>query len=404
MRLSRFFTLLLTLAAFIPLAAAQDAPSPQALCDAAAPAAQTMMQFEAAEDVLQPAVDYRAILCTSAGAIAVDLFEAFTPVTVNNFVFLAQQGYYDSSSFHRVIPDFMAQGGDPTGSGRGGPGYQFGDEPVGFLTFDRPGLLAMANAGPGTNGSQFFITTVPTPHLNFKHTIFGDVLQGQAVVEALRERDPATATEVGETLHTVLILSEPASESASAPAEAVAAAFDAFSGSMPPTLPANADASGTFSPEQLAAALAADLQEEFAAFAAEQGLRYRQRVEIENAACDSNIYFSAIGYQVDVYASAAGASAALNAELTERIFESRGYQRADGDSISYRREQPTCAGDPGEHTTLLYAYGRYLVAIDVLIATQILQEAGLSAEVVLVNLAQQIEPTFAEIYRPELRA
>ena len=87
----------------------------------------------------------------------------------------------------------MAQGGDPTGTGRGGPGYQFKDEPVGFLTFDRPGLLAMANAGPGTNGSQFFITTAPTPHLNYKHTIFGDVLVGQDVVEAIRERDPNAA-------------------------------------------------------------------------------------------------------------------------------------------------------------------------------------------------------------------
>ena len=127
---------------------------------------------------------------------------------MNNFVFLAGQSYFDSTTFHRVIPDFMVQGGDPTGTGRGGPGYRFEDEPVGFLIFDRPGLLAMANAGPGTNGSQFFITTVPTPHLNRKHTIFGDVLLGQDIVEAIRERDPSTASESGETLHTVLIITD----------------------------------------------------------------------------------------------------------------------------------------------------------------------------------------------------
>ena len=192
----------------VTLSTAQDAPSPQELCDAAESAELTMMQFSAAEDVLEPEADYRAILCTSAGAIYVDLYESLTPQTVNNFVFLAGQGYYDSTTFHRVIPDFMAQGGDPTGSGSGGPGYQFQDEPVGFLTFDRPGLLAMANAGPGTNGSQFFITTAPTPHLNYKHTIFGDVLVGQDIVVAIRERDPATASDEGETIHTVLIITD----------------------------------------------------------------------------------------------------------------------------------------------------------------------------------------------------
>ena len=137
------------------------------------------------------------------------LYDEFTDITVNNFVFLAQQGYYDSTTFHRVIPDFMAQGGDPTGTGRGGPGYRFADETAGHLTFDRP-LLAMANAGPGTNGSQFFITTAPTPHLNGKHTIFGDVLIGQDVVEAIRERDPQTALNRARRCNTVLIITDPA--------------------------------------------------------------------------------------------------------------------------------------------------------------------------------------------------
>ena len=235
------------------LALAQDTQSPQALCDAADPADLTTMQFAAAEDALEADIDYRAILCTAAGAIYVDLYEQLTPITVNNFVFLAQQGYYDNTTFHRVIPNFMAQAGDPTATGRGGPGYQFGDEPVSFLTFDRPGLLAMANAGPGTNGSQFFITTAPTPHLNYKHTIFGDVLLGEANVTAIQERDPAAATAPGETLQSVLIITDHSQVDngdiiALTPATQaqVSAAFAAFSGSMPPTLPANADNSGLF--------------------------------------------------------------------------------------------------------------------------------------------------------------
>ena len=134
---------------------------------------------------LDTATDYAAEFRTSYGNIRVDLLEVETPVTVNNFVFLARQGYYDGLIFHRVIENFMIQGGDPTGTGGGGPGYQFQDEIVAGLAFDAPGKLAMANAGPGTNGSQFFITTVPTPHLNGNHTIFGVVTQGQDVVDAI---------------------------------------------------------------------------------------------------------------------------------------------------------------------------------------------------------------------------
>jgi len=139
---------------------------------------------------IDPARDYTAVIETEKGNIAVDLFEDQTPVTVNNFVFLAREGYYDNTTFHRVLENFMAQGGDPTGTGTGGPGYRFEDEIVPELTFDQPGLLAMANAGPGTNGSQFFITFVPTPHLNGAHTIFGRVTSGLEVAEGLTRRDP----------------------------------------------------------------------------------------------------------------------------------------------------------------------------------------------------------------------
>ena len=129
--------------------------------------------------------DYLADFHTNQGNFRVKLFSAQTPVTVNNFVFLAQQGFYDGLIFHRVIDGFMIQGGDPTGTGGGGPGYKFQDEIVPGLVFDSPGKLAMANAGPGTNGSQFFITVAATDWLNGNHTIFGEVTEGQNVVNAI---------------------------------------------------------------------------------------------------------------------------------------------------------------------------------------------------------------------------
>ena len=126
-----------------------------------------------------------AIIRTNMGSMVIELFADQAPVTVNNFIFLANDGFYNGLIFHRVIPSFMIQGGDPTGTGFNGPGYRFQDEFVAGLTFEQPGRLAMANSGPGTNGSQFFVTTVPTTNLNGRHTIFGQVTQGQNVVDAI---------------------------------------------------------------------------------------------------------------------------------------------------------------------------------------------------------------------------
>ncbi|MCA9415354.1 MAG: peptidylprolyl isomerase, partial [Candidatus Omnitrophica bacterium] len=123
------------------------------------------------------------------GTIVLTLFPEDAPVTVANFVNLANREFYDGVVFHRVISDFMIQGGDPTGTGRGGPGYRFEDEFQSGRKFDKKGVLAMANAGPGTNGSQFFITHVPTPHLNNHHTIFGEVKEGQEVVDSIAQGD-----------------------------------------------------------------------------------------------------------------------------------------------------------------------------------------------------------------------
>lgn len=132
---------------------------------------------------------YTATIDTSRGAIVAELFAKDAPNTVNNFVFLAREGFYDGTVFHRVIADFMVQGGDPTGTGRGGPGYRFADEVKDNPHKHARGVLSMANAGPNTNGSQFFITHVETPWLNGKHTVFGRVLSGQDVVDSVQQGD-----------------------------------------------------------------------------------------------------------------------------------------------------------------------------------------------------------------------
>lgn len=134
---------------------------------------------------IDPDGNYTADIQTNQGTISVELYAEDAPVTVNNFAFLARQGFYDGVTFHRVIPNFMIQGGDPTGTGTAGPGYRFQDEIVASLAFDSAGILAMANAGPNTNGSQFFITVAPTPHLTGLHTIFGRVIFGQEVADAI---------------------------------------------------------------------------------------------------------------------------------------------------------------------------------------------------------------------------
>lgn len=145
------------------------------------------------DTVIDESKRYEATVVTEKGDIVIELFDDAAPLTVNNFVFLANEGFYDGTTFHRVLEDFMAQAGDPSGTGSGGPGYSFGDEVDNGFAFDRAGLLAMANAGPGTNGSQFFITYAETPWLTGNHTIFGEVLDGMDVLNELTLRDPNTA-------------------------------------------------------------------------------------------------------------------------------------------------------------------------------------------------------------------
>ena len=158
---------------------------------------------------IDPSKSYTATFSMEGGEeFKVKLFAEEAPKTVNNFVFLARDGYYDGVTFHRVIPGFMAQSGDPTGTGRGGPGYRFEDEFHPNLRHDKPGILSMANAGPNTNGSQFFITFVPTPHLDDAHAVFGEVTEGIDVVNAISPRDPSSATTPGDVITSITITEE----------------------------------------------------------------------------------------------------------------------------------------------------------------------------------------------------
>ena len=158
--------------------------------------------------LIDPKKKYTATLQTDKGDMVITLFADKTPKTVNNFVFLAREGFYDGVIFHRVIANFMAQGGDPTGTGRGGPGYKFADEFHPALKHSKPGILSMANAGPGTNGSQFFITHVPTPHLDGRHTVFGEVTQGMDVLMSIPPRDPQRPEYPGVKINGIVISEE----------------------------------------------------------------------------------------------------------------------------------------------------------------------------------------------------
>jgi len=163
-------------------------------------------QWATAPDmVIDPHKNYTATFKTDKGDIVCSLYAGKVPKTVNNFVFLAREGFYDGTIFHRVISDFMAQGGDPTGTGMGGPGYKFNDEFHSSLRHNGPGVLSMANAGPNTNGSQFFLTHLATPWLDNKHTVFGQVIKGLDVLLSIPPRNPQAPEYPGVKINTIEI-------------------------------------------------------------------------------------------------------------------------------------------------------------------------------------------------------
>jgi cyclophilin family peptidyl-prolyl cis-trans isomerase len=165
-----------------------------------------MKKYSSPPDMqIDPKKTYTATIKTSVGDMIIALHSKKAPKTVNNFVFLAREGYYDGVIFHRVISNFMVQGGDPTGTGRGGPGYTFEDEFHPDLRHNEPGILSMANAGPHTNGSQFFITHNATPHLDDRHSVFGKVVEGMDVLLSIPDRDPSDLNAPSVTIETIEI-------------------------------------------------------------------------------------------------------------------------------------------------------------------------------------------------------
>ena len=215
-RLLAIFALLL-ISSLILAACSEDTPDPTATT-ASAPAATDGGQLDADATMLSPgdeprppagALDtsktYTATFKTDAGEFKIRLFDDEAPLTVENFINLATIGFYDGTMFHRVIPEFMAQGGDPDGTGGGGPPYRFRDEFDATARHSKPGILSMANAGPNTNGSQFFITFAPTPHLDDVHSVFGEVIEGLDNVLNISVRDPGTAQIPGDLIKSITI-------------------------------------------------------------------------------------------------------------------------------------------------------------------------------------------------------
>lgn len=396
--------------------------TPASLCEAAGePEKLTENQFAQPDEVLEEGIDYRAIFCTDAGAIYVDLFEKQSPVAVNSFLFLAHNGYYNQTIFHRVIEGFMAQGGDPTGTGSGGPGYQFNDEFEPYLIFDRPGLLAMANAGTdpqtgvGTNGSQFFITTSETPHLDYRHTIFGEVLEGYENVEAILLRDPAAGGDATQ-IDTVLIVTDPALiettyEGVEAAAQSeveealssdsILAAATALFGQFPVNDVAVDTTSLT--PEEAVDAAPNSKKTPLDAFLTENEVQYVVSSTMTTQSCSLDIIpFVSIGYTVYATPSAEIASAALASADTAVLGVANGQSTVGGlayDQPVYTGETTACdiSAIAGR---VFYTRGRYIIEAETVIPA----DAQFAPAMVIEQLSSIIfDRALSSVIRDELK-
>ncbi|NDJ60589.1 MAG: peptidylprolyl isomerase [Chloroflexi bacterium] len=410
------YTLLvgLLLTALPGVVSAQDTLTPAEICDSVLPANDPENRtFDQPDSVLLEGVDYRAIFCTSAGPIYIDLFEDFTPATVNNMVFLANQGYYNNTTFHRVMDNFMAQGGDPTATGTGGPGYAFDDEIVGFLNFDRPGWLAMANAGPGTNGSQFFITTAPASHLDGLHTIFGEVLEGQNNVENIQLRDPAAATAPGEALNTVVIITDPATVNTSfeplppATAEDIQAQIETLNAEIPEVLAIDETVTGVFTSDDVVAAAPEAIQDAYAGFLTQYNHDFRASHSVVNAECVLNqVPYVSIAYSLDAFGSTADASAALADGFLGELTAAQGLGEATASDLLpndfYAVEELHCDDTiNATRAVTFWQRGRFIVTAEAVVPT----DSPASADLWLLEVVgnQVYERIFADALRRELR-
>ncbi len=411
------FSMLLLIGVIFTPALAQDAAqTPVEICEAVGEVetAETL-SYQTPEVVLEDGLDYYAVFCTEAGAIYIDLLEEYTPLTVNNFVFLAQNGYYNNTTFHRVIEDFMAQGGDPTATGGGGPGYQFADEFLPFLSFDGAGWLAMANAGPGTNGSQFFITTAPTPHLDFRHTIFGYVVEGQETVDNITLRDPMTATEPGTALNTVVIITDSDSvisaqePPAGASQEDVETAISVIPEAVPPEiLEVDEVRSGVFSTEDVVAAAPEAVQDDLSAYLERHNHQYRATSRLNALDCgldENQPFFASISYTLDKYASRADAAAALADEALSALTLAEGFsdsdEREDITHTVYSTPTEACGSEDGVRALTRWQRGRYVITAEATLPSGLPVETD---DVLTGFVGTQIyERLFASILRQEVR-
>ena len=387
-----------------------QAQTPEAICESATPEEPETRSFDAPEDVLEFGVDYYAIICTSVGPIYIDLFETFTPLTVNNFVFLAQNGYYNNTTFHRVMEDFMAQGGDPTATGTGGPGYSFTDEFVSFLTFDEPGLLAMANSGPNTNGSQFFLTTAATDWLNYQHTIFGDVVAGQDVVESIPLRDLASAEEPGASLNTVIIVTDPSTVDVSIPEADVApvgqADFEqalAEFPELPEFLVIDENVTGVVDAEAIAER-AGDAAEEISTLLTENNHQFSVASKIVNSTCDlETAGFAETGAMIHVFESEADAAAVANSDSLQTLAtlgqaDLEQLEGTEGAGPVFAKAESACEQDM-QHGYMARLHGRFLIVTEVVVPED---EATVDLWLNQVVNNRIYDPAFGELFEREL--
>jgi cyclophilin family peptidyl-prolyl cis-trans isomerase len=420
-RLGLLGMMVLLWALVLPLTAQDAAQTPTEICEAAPTDEPSTRTYTQAEQVLEAGVDYRAVLCTSVGAIYVDLYENFAPATVNNFVFLAQNNFYNNTTFHRVLQDFMAQGGDPEGTGAGGPGYQFKDEFVGFLHFDQPGLLAMANANRpeegivGTNGSQFFITTVPTAHLDYRHTIFGEVLEGQETVTSIELRDPQAATTPGTALNAVVIITDPAAVNTTyvtpepATQEQVEAAFGTISSALaelisPDMFTIDEAASITRSAEEVVAAVDEAVRADYMDFLSRHNFQYQVTNTVNNASCDNQqLPFHSMSYTLMSFATPEDAAAALADESLKQIILAQGFTEGAplenlGGATVYTKTASSC--DTDAPVGRIYVQRGHFIAV---VETTISPDLGVGPDVILEQVVALIYERFlSSILRTEL--
>ncbi|MBA3870349.1 MAG: peptidylprolyl isomerase [Anaerolineae bacterium] len=357
--------------------ASADAQTPEQMCAAAVPAKDPdNRKFTKAEQVTQAGVDYRAIFCTAVGPVYVDLTEKETPIAVNNFVFLAQKGFYNNTTFHRVLPNFMAQGGDPTATGTGDAGYKFNDEITPSLTFNAPGKLAMANSGANTNGSQFFITVAPQTNLNGGYTLFGLVVKGQANVSKIELRDPdQKPTKPGTALNTVLIVTDPSKVITSdtpPPAQAdVAKAMDGvdamISAELASTLENKKSSQAT---ADVVSAAPEAARSDLAALFKAHNHQYRVSSTINNKACDiTQIQFYSTTYSLDAYASAKDAAAAIADPAMEKIALESGFTDkvvSPELTFPYFTAKETVCEKPVIHAMTYWRRGNFVVTAQVI--------------------------------------